>query len=266
MEIDRTFIKQIIESLIFVSERPITFDEIHKVLNDYDKDTLFGLIEETRKDFENQQHGIKIIEIAGGYQFATDPIAAPHLSKYYKNRQSQHLTKASLETLAIIAYRQPITKSEIEAIRGVNVDGSIRTLLDRNLLKIVGRKDVPGRPILYGTTKKFLEHFGLNSLEELPQLPEFTEKDLEFARDDSLKVELKDRNLEGFDAENQEDQVSEGLSEEEKNFSQEAIDSGILEEEDSLDSEGLNELEKLDGSAEPTEESKDEHKEITPQN
>jgi len=189
---DKVFVKQIIEAIIFVSDKPVTFDEIHKVLDDYSKDDLIGVIEELKEDYKNQNHGIRIIELAGGYQFATDPVAAPHLGKLYRERQSHKLSKASMETLAIIAYRQPITRSEIEAIRGVNVEGTIDTLFEKNLIKTAGRKDAVGRPILYATSKRFLEHFGLNSLTELPQLPEFTEKDLDFIREESLKIPIKE--------------------------------------------------------------------------
>lgn len=213
---DKVFVKQIIESLIFVNEKPITLDEIQKVLDDYNNETLLELIGEIKSDYLSQKHGINLIEIAGGYQFVTDSVAAPHLNKFYKNKHAQRLTKASLETLAIIAYRQPVTRAEIEAIRGVNVDGSIKTLLERNLLRIVGRKDVLGRPILYGTTKKFLEHFGLNSLQELPQLPEFTEKDLEFIRDDSLKIPVNNEAPESAGGESVSPEQKEEISEEKK--------------------------------------------------
>ena len=125
----------------------------------------------------------------------TEPAFAEYLKKFYRVKSKDKLSKPALETLAIAAYRQPITKAEIEDIRGVNVDGVIKTLADRLLIRITGRKDAPGRPILYGTTKEFLDRFGLSSLNELPKLSEFTEADigLQEVEDGLRKVKEGDR-------------------------------------------------------------------------
>ena len=115
--------------------------------------------------------------MAEGYRLSTSPELAPYIKKFFKD-QRPRLSRASLETLSVVAYRQPATRSEVESIRGVNVEGPLGTLLERGLIRIAGRKDAPGRPILYGTTRLFLEHFGLNTLKDLPLLNEFTENDL----------------------------------------------------------------------------------------
>jgi len=134
------------------------------------------LVRQLRWNYDAAGHGFELKSVAGGYRLCTRPQYDPYVAKLDLPRPSP-LTPAALETLAIIAYRQPVTKSEIEAIRGVKVDSSIRTLLDRRLIQEVGRKDVPGRPILYGTSRQFLEYFGLDNLDELPPLREFvTEK------------------------------------------------------------------------------------------
>ncbi|MDD5738110.1 MAG: SMC-Scp complex subunit ScpB, partial [Candidatus Omnitrophica bacterium] len=136
---------------------------------------------ELQTEYETLGRSFKVYEVAGGYQMVTAPEFADYLKKFYRVKSKDKLTKPALETLAIVAYRQPITKADIEDIRGVNVDGVIKTLADRQLIKITGRKDAPGRPILYGTTKEFLDRFGLSSLNELPKLGEFTEADIDLS-------------------------------------------------------------------------------------
>jgi len=178
---DRTQIKNIIEAMLFVSDKPLFLSEIKNVLEGPDSDEIRDVIAELAGEYEKQTSALRIKEIAGGYQIVTDPVLAPWLKKLYKTAGSDRLSGPSLETLAIIAYKQPATKPEIEAIRGVNVDGVLKTLIEKNLVKILGRRETVGRPIIYGTTQEFLQYFGLNSLEELPRLEEFnfTEKDIE---------------------------------------------------------------------------------------
>lgn len=184
-------LKRIIEAILFVSEKPVMIAELKDVLEDADP----GLIKETlsslKNEYESLNKGLRINEVAGGFRMATEPSLSTWLNKLYKNRYTDKLTKPSLETLSIIAYKQPITKAEIELIRGVNVDGVINTLLERELVKIVGRKEAIGRPILYGTTNQFLEYFGLNSLSELPNLREFESIDLGLLENQNQK-EIKD--------------------------------------------------------------------------
>ena len=166
--------RRIIEALLFASENPLTVEQIREVLGEGGAAAIRQWIEELRHGYREAHRAFTIEEVAGGFQMATDPQLAPWLRKLYKEERSDRLSGAALETLAIIAYRQPLTRAEIERIRGVNVDGVMRTLLEKGVIKILGRKEVPGRPLIYGTTKEFLQYFGLNSLVDLPSLDELT--------------------------------------------------------------------------------------------
>lgn len=174
-------IKSIIEALLFVSDKPLFVHEIRNAIEDVDPHQIREIISELGKDYEISQRALRIVELAGGFQMVTDPVFAPWLKKFYKASGSERLSGPGLETLAIIAYKQPVTKPEIEAIRGVNIDGVLKTLVEKNLVRILGRRETVGRPIIYGTTQEFLQYFGLNALEELPKLEDFhfTEKDIE---------------------------------------------------------------------------------------
>ncbi|MFA4992144.1 MAG: SMC-Scp complex subunit ScpB [Candidatus Omnitrophota bacterium] len=178
---DREQAKKIIEAMLFVSDKPLFLNEIKNVLEDLDAAAIKEAIGELGKYYEESGRAFRIAEIAGGYQILTDPVLAPWLKKLYKTAGADRLSGPALETLAIIAYKQPASKPEIEAIRGVNVDGVLKTLVEKNLVKIAGRRETVGRPIIYGTTQEFLQYFGLNSLDELPKLDEFhfTENDIE---------------------------------------------------------------------------------------
>ena len=167
-------IKTVIEALLFVSERPLALEKIKEVLG-LDTVGIRKKLEELQAEYETANRGMRIIEIAGGFQMITAPTLAVFLKKLYKNRRAERLSKPALETLAIIAYKQPLTKLEIESIRNVNIDGMMQNLLDKGLVRICGRKKAPGRPFVYGTTRKFLEYFGLKSLEELPKIDNFQE-------------------------------------------------------------------------------------------
>ncbi|MDD5005663.1 MAG: SMC-Scp complex subunit ScpB [Candidatus Omnitrophica bacterium] len=170
-----TELKGAVEAIIFISERPVSAEEILNVLEGLDLETIKSIVEEIKKDYEQRNSGIKLIEVAGGYQMLTSPNYATFIKKFYKIKHAEKLTLPSLETLAIVAYKQPVTKVEIEAIRGVNVDGVIKNLIEKSLIRIVGRKEVVGRPFVYGTTRNFLEYFGLNSLQELPPVEDFVQ-------------------------------------------------------------------------------------------
>ncbi|MFC1624196.1 SMC-Scp complex subunit ScpB [Candidatus Omnitrophota bacterium] len=178
---DRLQAKNIIEAMLFVCDKPLFVNEIKGVLEEFNAQDIKDIITELLKEYEEANKPFGIKEIAGGFQIVTDPVLSPWLKRLYKTSGSDRLTGPSLETLAIIAYKQPVTKPEIESIRGVNVDGVLKTLTEKNLVRIRGRKDAVGRPILYGTSSAFLQYFGLSSLEELPRLEEFniTEKDIE---------------------------------------------------------------------------------------
>lgn len=165
--------RSVIEALLFASEKPLTLEQIKKVLDGMDTTQIRAILEELGKDYEQSGRGIRLAEIAGGFQIATFAGYSPFLKKLFKERNAQSLSKPALETLAIIAYKQPLTKLEVELLRNVNVDGVIKSLLEKNLIRISGRKKVAGRPFVYGTTRQFMEYFGLKSLEDLPKMEEF---------------------------------------------------------------------------------------------
>ena len=167
-------IQGIIEALVLVSEVPLALEKICAVLNEVEKSAVKDALDKLIIEYEERQSGICLQEVAGGYQFRTRAELAPWVKKL-KVSKSASLSPASLETLAIVAYRQPIVKAEIESIRGVDVSAPLKGLLDKKLVRIVGRKDVPGKPIIYGTTRKFLEVFNLKDLSELPTLRELKE-------------------------------------------------------------------------------------------
>lgn len=168
--------KKIIEALIFASEKPISAAELSSLLDNFSSAEVGRVIEELREDYQRSGRSLVIREVAGGYQIVTDPVYAQFVSKLYKSRRREKLKGPSLETLAIIAYKQPASRPDIETIRGVNCEGVVSNLLDKGLIRIVGRKNTVGRPFVYGTTREFLIHFGLKNLNELPSLEDFAVK------------------------------------------------------------------------------------------
>jgi len=161
--------KAIIEALIFISESPVSLESIHEVLGDISKRDLQDLLAEMIRDYQTASRGFNLIEVGGGYQFRTRTEYAEWIKKLKKIKPFS-LSQPSLETLAIVAYKQPVLRTEIEKIRGVDSGGVLRTLLEKKLIKILGKKDVPGKPLVYGTSKRFLEMFGLKDLSSLPTL------------------------------------------------------------------------------------------------
>lgn len=177
---DNLDLKRSLEALLFASERPLTVEEIQEAFPEgIEAKDIKAQIEELGRDYESERRGFRLYEIAGGFQLASAIEFAEVLKRFYQAREKKRMSPASLETLSVIAYRQPVTRADIEAIRGVNVDGAVKGLMEKALIRIVGRKEVPGRPILYGTTRDFLERFGLKSLDELPPLSEYTLKDID---------------------------------------------------------------------------------------
>ena len=162
----------ILETLIFVSEEPLSAKTMAEVLRE-DREVVEGALVELAKDFNGRNGGLQLREVAGGWQFATRPEYHEHVRKFLKSRPSAKLSIASLETLAVIAYKQPVTVPEILEIRGVQSPSSIKTLLDKKLIVAKGRKETVGRPMLYGTSKEFLLQFGLKDLSELPSMEDF---------------------------------------------------------------------------------------------
>ena len=168
-------LRSVIEVLLFVSQEPVTLDRIVKITEMGDRGRIISAIKDIEDEYFKNGHGLQIVEVAGGYQMVTRPEFAPWVKMLEKAAAPSRLSRSALEVLAIIAYKQPIVRSEIEAIRGVDSTGVIKTLLERRLIKITGRKDIIGRPIMYGVTKEFLSAFGLKDLSELPRLKEFSD-------------------------------------------------------------------------------------------
>ncbi len=166
---------QIVEALIFASDTPLPAKKIKELLDLDSVTTVKNAITKINKRYEKSDSALQIIEVADGFQVVTREAYAGWITKLYSSRSSQRLTHRALETLAIIAYKQPITKQEIESIRGVSADHVIRTLIERNLITVSGRQKAPGNPLLYGTTKFFLEIFGIKNLDDLPKLKEIDE-------------------------------------------------------------------------------------------
>lgn len=174
--------KSIVEALLFACDSPLSITEMSRIMDDLDEEVIKNCIYELNAEYEEAPHSFQILEVADGFQFSTRVGYAKWIKRMYRGRIPARLTQASLECLAIVAYKQPVSRSEVEAVRGVNVDGVIRTLLDRNLIRIAGRGDGVGRPILYATTTEFLKYFGLNKLTDLPRV-------------DELNDLLKDKNI-----------------------------------------------------------------------
>lgn len=177
-------VKDIIEALLFATDEPLTVRQIIDIFGMLEgnerprritEEMLLGHIEELNRELSQTGRAFRIVKVAGGYQFSTLPQFAVWLGKMVKEKSKRKLSVSALESLAVIAYKQPVTKPEIEAIRGVNADYVLHSLLERNLVTIVGRAATPGRPLLYGTTREFLKHFGINDLSELPKPREIDE-------------------------------------------------------------------------------------------
>jgi segregation and condensation protein B len=188
---------RVIEALLFASDKPLNPAECVKYLKGAveaaPEDMEVAALAKTKQDevragmqalageYEEQQRGFRLIESGAGWKVVTTPEAAPWVRQLFPENRPARLSPSALETLAIVAYRQPITRADIEAVRGVKVDGVMQTLLERGVIRITGRADVPGRPLLYGTTEFFLEHFGLRSLDELPNCAELRRVELPVA-------------------------------------------------------------------------------------
>jgi segregation and condensation protein B len=168
-------VRAVVEALIFASPEPLTAREIGKVLPGVAKEAWQAAVEELRVDYARPGRGLQLVEVAAGYQITTRPELNDHVRELLDPRSPTRLSIQALETLAVIAYKQPVTLPEVIDLRGVKSGGVLKTLLEKRLIKIVGRKEVVGRPMLYGTTKEFLLHFGLRDLAELPKIEEFAE-------------------------------------------------------------------------------------------
>lgn len=172
---DLTNLKKSIESIIFISDQPVSVDKLSLAFPDYERAQIRKCLKDLVEEWDGLDRGFLLSEVAGGFQFRTDPKYSEDISNYNKKIKKFRLSRAALEVTAIIAYKQPVTRVEIESIRGVDSSGVINVLLERRIIEIKGRKEVIGKPFLYGTTSDFLEVFGLKSLNDLPTLKELDE-------------------------------------------------------------------------------------------
>ncbi len=178
-------ISQIIEAILFVADKPVTMNKLVQILPNFKKDEIETALSDLNEVYKD--HAINIFEIAGGFQLATRLEYHEYIKKFHAARTRPRLSQAALETLAVITYKQPVSRVEVEAIRGVNSDGVVGTLLERGMIKILGRADTVGKPLLYGTTQELLQYFGLNNFSELPSYEEI--EALLKAREEEEKME-----------------------------------------------------------------------------
>jgi segregation and condensation protein B len=188
----------IIEALLFASSKPLSIPEIHRCLPDVSPSDIRAALTDLQGSYDSMDRSFRLKEVAGGYQIRTQSAYAPYVIRMLKSSPSR-LSRAALETLAIIAYKQPIIRQEIEQLRGVDAGGILRTLLEKDLIRVMGRKTIPGRPLIYGTTKRFLEVFDLKDLESLPKLKEFKE----FGSGDETAIHMPDKDGQGGKASQQ---------------------------------------------------------------
>jgi len=180
-------LKQIVESILFVSDSPLSFERLYTLLEEFDHEAIRDAVTAIIADCTSAKRGIELVQVAGGYQFRSRSEFADYIRRLKKLKPAR-FSPSSLETLAIIAYRQPVTRSEVEYFRGVDSGGVLKSLLDKKLIKIIGKKDIPGKPLIYGTTKEFMETFSLKDLASLPTLREIEE--LADSGDDTDQVPL----------------------------------------------------------------------------
>ena len=160
----------VLEALLFASDTPVEAERIHEVLDLESAAAARELVDELRRRLEGEGRALQVIEVGGGFRMVTRPEVAPWLVKLQRSRTKSRLSRPALETLAIVAYRQPVSRPEVDAVRGVNSEGVLDNLLDRRMIRIAGRKDSPGRPFLYETTREFLVAFGLRDVSDLPKV------------------------------------------------------------------------------------------------
>jgi len=166
---------RIVEALLFASDAPLSVQKLSALVEGSGPAEVRAALTRLAEFYERESTAFHLVQVAGGFQLCTRPRFSHWVERLFRGKQKTRLSNADLETLSIVAYKQPIAKAEISEIRGVDVDGVLRTLLERNLVTVVGRRDTPGRPLLFGTTKEFLEHFGLNLLQDLPSIEEMEE-------------------------------------------------------------------------------------------
>lgn len=223
------YLSQHIESLIFTTQNPISFDDIKKCLEEsfeteFKKEDLEEAIAQITNRYKAEEFAFEVVQINGGYQFLTKGAYHQSVGTYLRQSSKKRLSKAAVETLSIIAYKQPVAKSEMEKIRGVSCDYSVQKLLEKELIAIMGRSDGPGRPLLYGTSEKFMDYFGINSLADLPKPKDFREPDNSIGESAPIEVDLPSGNQ---DSATDEGLEVDGISNLEVNPNEEASDTPI---------------------------------------
>jgi len=198
--------REVVEALLFATDEPLSLRQITEILAPeggtvLSPEKILTVIEDLNREYGQAGRAFRIVKVAGGYQFATQPQFGVWLGRMVRERSKRKLSVSALESLAVIAYKQPVTKPEIEAIRGVNADYVLRSLMERNLVTVVGRAASTGRPLLYGTTRDFLKHFGLNDLSELPRPREINEllAEAEYEVEKRLLKEMEEKRLQEED-------------------------------------------------------------------
>jgi segregation and condensation protein B len=181
---ERDNFKKVIETLLFITDRPLSLAKLSQVSEVNDAVLARDIVEELRRGYAAASSAVQILEIGGGFQMSTKPEYGRWVRKLFNEKMSGRLSPAALETLAIIAYKQPVTRAEIEAIRGVDVAAPLERIVERGFVRITGKKDTPGRPMVYGTTEEFLRMFGLNKISELPDIASFAGKGLKEIQSD----------------------------------------------------------------------------------
>ncbi|HEX8960030.1 MAG TPA: SMC-Scp complex subunit ScpB [Geobacteraceae bacterium] len=164
----------IVESLLFISDVPLTLDRLCAILEENERGDVAAAVARLREVYAEAGRGISLVEVAGGYQLRSNPENADYIRRLIRGKTFK-FSRSALETLAVIAYRQPITRAEVEYLRGVDTGGVVKTLLEKKMIRIIGKKDIPGKPLIYGTTRDFLEAFGLKDLASLPTLKDIHE-------------------------------------------------------------------------------------------
>ncbi len=188
-------LESVVESLLFISDAPLTIDKLCAILEEYERRDIQVAVDRLRDAYGSEGRGICLAEVAGGFQIRSRPENADYIRRMIRGKTFK-FSRSALETLAMIAYRQPITRAEVEYLRGVDTGGVLKTLLEKKMIRIIGKKDIPGKPLIYGTTREFLEVFNLPDLASLPTLKDIHELAEQYA--DAEQAELP---LEGPDAE-----------------------------------------------------------------
>jgi len=185
---ESTTLEMILEALLFAADKPLSMPELTRILPDYDSSRIKEALDNLQSHYQVLDRSFVLKEVAGGYEFRSRPEYAEYIIKMLRTAPAR-LSRAAMETLAIIAYKQPIIRQEIELLRGVDVGGILRTLLEKNLIKVVGRKNIPGKPLIYGTTSRFLEVFDLLDIKSLPELKEIKEMESDEDPNEPFKAE-----------------------------------------------------------------------------